>query len=202
MRRSGFTLIELLVVILIIVALAGLLIPLIGYARNAAKAAKCESQMAGIKATLSRYVDINGSLPDKRLGGGTDTYATTFKTGNTYKTADQLTSSDWTAIAQTLLEQLQTIDRDNFRDLASLRDPFTGGASATNVFRYRPAKFYPLLSDARLFIDGDGQRPDGSTAPPNPDSYQLWSTGPDGKDQFGERVNGRKSDDITNWKQP
>lgn len=202
MRRSGFTLIELLVVILIIVALAGLLIPLVGYARTAAKTAKCESQMAGIKASLSRYVDINGSLPDKTLGRGPDTYATTFKTGSTYKTADQLTSSDWTTIAQTLLEQLQTIDRDSFRDLASLRDPFTGGAMATNVFRYRPAKFYPLLSDARLFIDGDGQRPDGSTAPPNPDSYQLWSTGPDGKDQFGERVNGRKSDDITNWKQP
>lgn len=201
MRRTGFTLIELLVVILIIVALAGLLIPLVGYARTAAKTAKCESQMAGIKAAISRYVDVNGTIPDKQ-SGGSDAYATTFKNGNTYKTADQLTSSDWGAIAQALLEQLQTIDRDNFRDLASLRDPFTGGAAATNVFRYRPAKFYPLQAEARLFIDGDGQRPDGSTAPPNPDSYQLWSTGPDGKDQFGERVNGRKSDDITNWKQP
>lgn len=202
MRRTGFTLIELLVVILIIVALAGLLIPLVGYARTAAKTAKCESQMAGIKAAISRYVDVNGTIPDKQSGGGRDVYATTFKTGSTYKTADQLTSSDWVTIAGALLEQLQTIDRDNFRDLASLRDPFTGGAAATNVFRYRPAKFYPLQADTRLFIDGDGQRPDGSTAPPNPDSYQLWSTGPDGKDQYGERVNGRKSDDITNWKQP
>lgn len=203
MRRTGFTLIELLVVILIIVALAGLSIPIIGYARTAAKTAKCEAQMAGIKAAISRYVDTNGSIPDKELGGGGDAYATTFKNGTNYKTADQLTSNDWVTIAQALLAQLQTVGRDDFRDLASLRDPFTGGAIATNVFRYRPAKYYPLQASATLFIDGDGQRPDGSTAPPNPDSYQLWSTGPDSKDQFGQRQpDGRKSDDLTNWKQP
>lgn len=203
MRRTGFTLIELLVVILIIVALAGLLIPMVGYARSAAKTAKCESQKQGIAAAISRYVDINGTIPDKQPGGGTDVYATTFKTGNTYKLADQVTSSEWTAVAQALLEQLQTVDRDNFRDLSSLRDPFTGGASATNVFRYRPSKFYPLQAGARLIIDGDGPLPDGTQTPPNPDSYQLWSTGPDGKDQFGQRQpDGRRSDDITNWKQP
>jgi len=203
MRRTGFTLIELLVVISIIAALAAILIPTITYARNSAKTAKCETQLAGIKAAISRYVDVNGSMPDKQPGGGADVYATTFKTGNNYKTADQLTSTDWTTIAQTLLEQLQTIDRDNFRDLASMRDPFTGGAAATNVFRYRPSKFYPLVATATLYIDGDGQRPDGTNAPPNPDSYQLWSTGLDAKDQFGQRQpDGRKSDDITNWKQP
>ena len=203
MRRTGFTLIELLVVILIIVALAGLSIPIIGYARTAAKTAKCETQMAGIKAAISRYVDVNGSIPDKELGGAGDAYASTFKNGNTVKTADQLTSSDWMTIAQTLLAQLQTVGRDDFRDISSLRDPFTGGASATNVFRYRPHKYYPLVASAPLYIDGDGTHPVGATAPPNPESYQLWSTGPDSKDQFGQRQpDGRKSDDITNWKQP
>ncbi len=202
MRRTGFTLIELLVVILIIVALAGLLIPMIGYARNAAKAAKCDAQMAGIKAAISRYVDVNGNIPDKELGGG-DRYAAAFMSNSKYKTANELTTIDWENIAKALLAQLQTVGRDDFRDLASLRDPFTGGASATNFFRYRPSKYYPLVADPNaLFIDGDGQRPDNTTAPPNPDSYQLWSAGPDTKDQFGERVNGRKSDDITNWKQP
>ena len=204
MRRSGFTLIELLIVIMIIAALAAILIPTITYARNAAKTAKCEAQMAGIKAAISRYVDVNGSIPDKELGGGRDRYAVAFKSDtNNNKTADQLTSDDWKNIAEALLAQLQTVGRDDFRDLASLRDPFTGGATATNVFRYRPHKYYPLVATATLFIDGDGQRPDGSTAPPNPESYQLWSTGLDAKDQFGQRQpDGRKSDDITNWKQP
>lgn len=208
MRRTGFTLIELLVVISIIALLAGILIPTITYARNAAKTSQCETQMAGIKAAISRYVDTNGHIPEKHLTGGSDAYADTFKKNpSTYKTADQLTSSDWETIAKALLEQLQTVDRDNFRDLASLRDPFTGGASATNFFRYRPAKYYPLIdittSNSQVkFIDGDGKMADGTIAPPNPASYQLWSTGLDAKDQFGERVNGRKSDDIANWKQP
>ncbi len=206
MRRTGFTLIELLVVISIIALLAGILIPTITFARNAAKTAKCETQMAGIKAAISHYVDINGHIPEKHPSGGGDAYADTFLNNKTYKTADLLTSSDWETIAKALLEQLQTVD-DNFRDLASLRDPFTGGASATNFFRYRPAKYYPLIdittSNSQVkFIDGDGKMADGTIAPPNPASYQLWSTGLDAKDQFGERVNGRKSDDIANWKQP
>ena len=206
MRRTGFTLIELLVVISIIALLAGILIPTITFARNAAKTAKCETQMAGIKAAISRYFDINGHIPEKHPSGGGDAYADTFLNNKTYKTADLLTSSDWETIAKALLEQLQTVD-DNFRDLASLRDPFTGGASATNFFRYRPAKYYPLIdittSNSQVkFIDGDGKMADGTIAPPNPASYQLWSTGLDAKDQFGERVNGRKSDDIANWKQP
>lgn len=203
MRRTGFTLIELLMVIAIIAVLAALLIPMIGYARRAAKEAKCQTQLASVSAAIARYKDVNGTIPEKTTG--TDVYATTFKSGSNYKTVDQLTSSDWTTIAQALLEQLQTVDRDNFRDLSSLRDPFTGGAMTTNVFRYRPSKFYPLVEAANgraagKLIDGSGKLSDGTELPPNPDSYQLWSTGFDGKDQFGERVDGRKSDDIANWK--
>ncbi len=194
MRRPAFTLIELLLVISIIAVLAALLIPLIGYARNMAKNAKGKSQLGTIQAALAHFKDANGIYPEKLVKGAKDEYERVFKPSGTYKTADQLTSTDWTDIATALLEQLQTVDRDNFRDLASLRDPFTGGAALTNVFRYRPAKFYPLQAGATRLIDSDN--------PVNADSYQLWSAGLDGKDQFGERVNGRASDDITNWKTP
>jgi prepilin-type N-terminal cleavage/methylation domain-containing protein len=195
-HRTGFTLIELLLVIAIIAVLAALLIPLIGYAKRAAKEAKCQAQLGNIKAAIALFKDANGTIPEKFGDGPNEVYKKTFVSGTTYKKASELTSTDWTDIAKTLLAQLQSVDRDNFRDLASLRDPFTGGAAATNVLRYRPAKYYPLEATATLSIDKDN--------PPNPESYQLWSAGFDGKDQYGDNdpTTSRKSDDITNWKSP
>jgi len=197
MRRTGFTLVELLMVIAIIAVLAGLLIPLIGYAKTAAKNSKCEAQLGNIKAAFAVFKDANGFYPEKFMAGTKDTYAETFKPGGTFQTANQVTAAGgWDDIAGVLLQQLQTVDRDNFRDLSALRDPFTSGGPTGKVIRYRPAKYYPLLpasADLRLIDSED---------PPNPDSYQLWSAGADGKDQFGERVDGRKSDDVTNWKTP
>jgi prepilin-type N-terminal cleavage/methylation domain-containing protein len=197
MRRHGFTLVELLLVIATIAVLAGLLIPMIGYARNSAKNAKCESQLANIKATLSLYKDANGQFPERYVPPGEtrDVYEDTFKVSGNYVMADVVGSSGWKTIAEALLAQLQTVDRDNYRDLKSLRDPFLTGGGEPNVIRYRPAKWYPLESGAALIIDSDN--------PPNPDSYQLWSSGLNGRDEFGQRgSDGRKSDDLTNWKQP
>lgn len=212
MRRAGFTLIELLMVISIIAVLAALLIPLIGYARTMAKNAKCEAQLGTIKTSMALYKDANGFTPEKYVAtnpndftppitppikAGDEVFAKVFTTGVgtsiVYRTAATLTSDEWTNVAEALLKQLQTVDRDNYRDINALRDPFTGGGVSSNVFRFRPAKFYPL-QPAGILIDSEN--------PPNPDTYQLWSAGADGKDQFGERVNNRKSDDITNWKTP
>ena len=54
--------------------------------------------------------------------------------------------------------------------------------------------YYPLLGTGTpALID--------SADPPNPDSYQLWSAGPDGKDQVTLETAG-KNDDLTNWKKP
>lgn len=212
MRRTGFTLVELLMVVAIIAVLAGLLIPLIGYAKSAAKNAKCEAQLGTIKAALALFKDANGFYPEKFMKGTKDVYADTFKPGGKYQTADQVTTAGgWDDIAEALLQQLQTVDRDNFRDLSALRDPFTGGGAMMKVLRYRPAKFYPLQAHSNWVVDSEEDTTDPknpSPPPPNPDSYQLWSAGADGRDQYGERqgekVNGlrtgRKSDDITNWK--
>ncbi len=187
MSRPGFTLVELLVVIAVIAVLAALLIPMIGYARVTARVAKAEAQLGTIKASLNIYKDANGFYPEK----GNGAFESAFKDGKEYKTANKLTAS-WETVAEGLLFDLQTIDRDNFRNIESLRDPFRSSGVKSHVYRYRPAKYYPLIKEADIEIDGED--------PPNPDSYQLWSPGPDGKDQFGERVKGKKSDDIKNWK--
>jgi prepilin-type N-terminal cleavage/methylation domain-containing protein len=219
MIRRGFTMIELLMVISIIAVLAALLIPTIGLAKNMARNAKAETQLGTIKASLNIYKDANGFYPESftsaNAGGFSstlrddmDVFTQIFKKGNDYKEykrIEDVTQSDWEDIALALVIQLNSIDSGNYRmvkdsggkidrneTLKSLRDPFTGGGVSSKVYRYRPNKFYLVSKNALLYVDQED--------PPNPDSYQLWSAGTDGKDQYGERYNGKKSDDITNWK--
>lgn len=193
MRRHGFTLIELLLVLSIIAALAALLLPIISMARSAARKAKCEAQLSMVKASLSQFKDANGMFPEKDyLSIFKDSTGTNGRT--TYKKASAIGDTGWDSAAGLLLSQLQTVDRDNYRTIDTLRDPFTGGTKA-KLLRYRPAMYYPLLKPAEspALIDSED--------PPNPDSYQLWSAGPDGKDQVTLPTTG-KNDDLTNWKKP
>jgi prepilin-type N-terminal cleavage/methylation domain-containing protein len=202
MRRHGFTLIELLLVLSIIAALAGLLLPIIGSARSKAREAKCNAQLAMVKASLSQFKDANGMFPEKgTLSSNTAiSYLTVFTQGTstggraTYKKASAVGDAGWESAATILWEQLRTVDRDNYPSVDTLRDPFTGGTKA-KLLRYRPAMYYPLLkaTDTPALIDSED--------PPNPDSYQLWSAGHDGKDQV-TLTNTEKNDDLPNWKKP
>ena len=66
-RRAGFTLIELLVVIAIMSVLAALLLPVLGRAREAGRAAACLSNLHQIGLSLQLYVqDNNNRLPNMR----------------------------------------------------------------------------------------------------------------------------------------
>ena len=76
MNRQGFTLIELLTVVAIIGLLVGIMVPILGSARDSARTMLCATNLRGLQTGMSQFAADNSS----RYGGGlakewvTDTY--------------------------------------------------------------------------------------------------------------------------------
>lgn len=70
---SAFTLVELMVVIAIIAMLGGLLLPVLGRAKEKAKVAKVHAELYGIGVALQMYADDNGgNVPPVRVNCNSD----------------------------------------------------------------------------------------------------------------------------------
>jgi prepilin-type N-terminal cleavage/methylation domain-containing protein len=217
MPRRAFTLLELLVVISIIAAMAALLVPIISIARKASKDAKMHTQLGQIQAALELYKSVSGSYPEQintTANLNTDPISSTFGITTAAsppppKAVQLLSESDWRLVNITLKAMLQSVDPDTFHNTPSnpaaatpdtndpgnyIVDPY-GNRSLFKVIRYRPARYYPFGQG----VTGTVPAID-SANPPNPNGYQLWSAGWDGKDEYGEKQwMMLKGDDVTNW---
>jgi prepilin-type N-terminal cleavage/methylation domain-containing protein len=189
MRRAGFTLIELLVVIGIIMVLMGLLFPALSMIRRQAQKTKCLTLIHQVDAACDIYRNLNGAYPDTPLAWTQSSKMSTILTdGATPPTpwlvtdTTNLPEAKWSTVADMLLTALRAVDRDHFGSATALVDPWK------QPLHYRPVQYYPYKAGAAKKVDQD--------PPPHPDSYQLWSSGYNEQDDYGEDG----TDDVTNWK--
>ncbi len=177
MRRCAFTLVELLIVIAVIMILLGLLFPIISIIKTQAYRAKALQQITTIAAACEHYKALDGAYPDNSL-----TIQKVFQPQGTGTTPVNWSPTlDWTTVGLQLVSCLRTVDNEDFlasTPLGSLLDPWK------TVYRYRPLQYYPYATTGTIPpIDG--------TTPPHADSVQLWSCGPDLRDdamQLGATV--------------
>jgi len=154
----------LLVVIGVIVTLMGLLIPAVSLVKNKAKKTQTVNLLAQIQAACSSYKNENGHYPET-----------------------EMSATGWADNADSLLIQLKTVNREDFRS-PELKDSYG------TVIQYRPAKHYPFTQGITSgLIDSDD--------PPGADSYQLWSKGPNKSDDVSTATDPKDlGDDIVTWK--
>jgi hypothetical protein len=184
MRRA----VELLILAIVTAVVMGFLLMgpgcLSPFSHSRSPQVKTISTISQIDAACVQYFQMNHAYPDTVAGiGGGPSMQSIFMAGVRPKPVDQISAAEWDAVSAQLLTLLQTVDRDDFNQIRWPLGHITDAWGAT--IRYRPARYYPCSATSSVVVD--------AVNAPHRDSYQLWSPGRDGVDQFGD------SDDITNW---
>jgi prepilin-type N-terminal cleavage/methylation domain-containing protein len=208
MPRRAFTLVELLVVIAIMVTLMSLIMGGVMLAKRVATRAKATALLGTVASAIDQYRILNNTYPESwtvpatpptawtdafNAAGistvpatGAKIYDDVFMASSgppiAYKAAQDITGAEWKLLNVQLGYQLGSLISDSVKD-GQLLDPWK------QPLRYRPSKWYPYDDSATARIDREN--------PPGQDSYQLWSAGPDAKDDPTNP--GEGGDDIPQW---
>lgn len=172
-NRSAFTLIELLVVISIIALLIGILLPVLGNARNAARTVKCLSTQRQLGLAVSMYLnDFKFTYPRPVIGGATPDFTLTERSNALWFNAvdyyigltqpDTVLAADrnyaefkqdpaWVAFPGSAQQNNRTIKmNDNFGDTNTL---------------FTREQDVDLASEVVMFVDGRGFDQTGNANP-------------------------------------
>ena len=204
--RRGFTLVEVLIVIAIIGLLAGLLLPSLLGAKQQARMGATQATLQALRGALEQYQSRFGDYPPSslaalRIGMPNDT-----NLGIESATACLATTIGGRPFVEGFREDLfGNVDKDRIsgnplkwffgnNDLREIVDDWG------NPIVYYHFRDYAKPAPYSKYTIGAGKPqvccPSKSAATAtfhNPYKYQIWSAGPDGKNQNGSE------DDIVGW---
>ncbi len=196
---TGFTLLELLVVIAIIMFLAGITIPVVSSVQTSAKRGVTSAQISQLELALKQFESDFGVFPP-------DSYTTSDTVisigGVSIPRDDDLNTGSKCLIF--FLGSKFTFSATSFNDIYGPYIEFkrsqitgtgvdfaddTGSITITGVNGTREVFQYKDPFGTRYY-SYDSSSPSNNTA-----SFDIWSWGPDKKNDLGVAT----SDDITNW---
>ncbi|MBI5779220.1 MAG: type II secretion system protein [Planctomycetes bacterium] len=196
--QKGFTLVELLIVISIIALLTTMVTVSLLSAKNKAKIQATRALIANIQAAIENYYGAYGDYPPTTLA---DMYTGGFSGNNGIESVVYCLSAQDKGgpfLLGILDSKYSNLDSDQFGStpLRELVDEWK------NPIVYFHSKDYLDPSKGNIYSfrkPGDAIMPQqnpaaGANVYYNPVTFQLWSAGPD------EKNNNGLTDDINNWK--
>ncbi len=233
-NKRGFTLVELLTVITIIAALAAFIFPAIRSSVTRAKKTRCRANIDNLTIAINGYYNDFGAYPDyPKKGTSGDPPRTDAGTpevdndvilrilrgrywdGNKWVNDDLVRDSQrWNG---PYIELKETKDFAPYDDVDQSQIKNTGGSDRrffTDGWRSSQSKNKGKYTVYRFKFPGTrltgGGEPHETAGPTfNVDSFDIWSGGPDGKENYYEsdESNARKTyqdqpgnkDNIENW---